>query len=51
MLLIWVPTAEFMAVKLLLKGRLKKQFKMLDNYCYRYPDFRKYSYSQHLFLS
>ena len=35
----------------LLKGLLKTQFKMLDNYCYRYPDFRKYSYSQHLFLS
>ena len=35
----------------LLKGLLKKQFKMLDNYFYRYPGFRKYSYSQHLFLS
>jgi hypothetical protein len=35
----------------LLRGRLRRPFKMLDNYFYRYPAIRQYSYTQHLLLS
>ncbi|MEO8078575.1 MAG: class I SAM-dependent methyltransferase [Acidobacteriota bacterium] len=35
----------------LLRGHLRRPFKMLDGYFYRYPSFRQYSYTQHLCLS
>jgi 2-polyprenyl-3-methyl-5-hydroxy-6-metoxy-1,4-benzoquinol methylase len=35
----------------LLRGRLKKPFQALDQYFYKFPKFRKYSYFQYLFLS
>ena len=35
----------------LLRGHCMKPFQMLDNYFYRYPAFRKYSYRQYVCLS
>ncbi|HEX2549776.1 MAG TPA: class I SAM-dependent methyltransferase, partial [Gammaproteobacteria bacterium] len=35
----------------LLKGRLHQVFKGLDDYLFRFPSFRKYSYQQYLLLS
>jgi SAM-dependent methyltransferase len=35
----------------LLRGHLRRPFKILDGYFYRYPAIRKYSYTQHLCLS
>ena len=33
------------------RGKFRSPFSLLDNYFYRYPAFRKYSYRQYLFLS
>lgn len=35
----------------LLRGRAKAPFQLLDNYFFRYPAIRKYSYRQYLYLS
>ena len=35
----------------LLRGHFRSPFQMLDNYCYKYPAFRKYSYRQYLCIS
>jgi 2-polyprenyl-3-methyl-5-hydroxy-6-metoxy-1,4-benzoquinol methylase len=34
----------------LLRGHLRRPFKMLDQYFYRFPSLRPYSYTQHLYL-
>jgi len=35
----------------LLRGRLGGPFRFLDEYCYRYPSLRQYSYRQYVFIS
>jgi 2-polyprenyl-3-methyl-5-hydroxy-6-metoxy-1,4-benzoquinol methylase len=40
-----------MASAYLLRGHLKSPFQMLDDYFYRYPAFRQYSYRQYVCLS
>jgi len=35
----------------LLRGNFRRPFQMLDNYCYKYTAFRKYSYRQYLCIS
>ncbi len=48
-----IPELVFfrMISKYLFRGHLSIAFKLLDDYFYKYPAIRKYSYKQYLYLS